>query len=93
MRCMYFSCCASRRDDELDCGILDEDPLLDALETEVAAGGVLLEYHSAEMFPERWIDSVWVTHTENSVLYARLLDRGYSGISCFGFYLGSNISS
>ena len=67
------------RDEEFDCSILDEEPLLDALEEEVRAGGVLLEYHSAEMFPERWVDAVWVTRTDNSLLYDRLTARGYSG--------------
>ena len=69
----------NRHDDEFGCEVLDEDRLLDALENEVSAGGCILDYHSASMFPERWIDGVFVIRTDNSVLYDRLSARGYSG--------------
>lgn len=74
----------------MDCCILDEDRLLDSLEQEVALGGVVLEYHSADMFPERWIDSVWVARTDNSILYDRLCARGYTGIQIVHFHAYPN---
>ena len=42
------------------------------------AGGAVVEYHGAELFPERWFDLVLVLRCENSVLYSRLESRGYS---------------
>lgn len=41
-------------------------------------GGVVIDYHSAELFPERWFDLVLVLRSDNGVLYSRLEDRGYS---------------
>ena len=52
--------------------------LLDELEDELEGGGVVIDYHSAELFPERWFDLVLVLRAENSVLYDRLQSRGYS---------------
>lgn len=60
----------------------------------MSEGGNLLEYHSCELFPERWIDAVFVLRTDNGILYDRLekryddnfllqyiqcLHRGYNG--------------
>jgi broad-specificity NMP kinase len=52
--------------------------VVDALEDQLAAGGVVLDYHSCDFFPERWFDLVVVLTTDNSVLYERLAGRGYS---------------
>ena len=38
----------------------------------------VVDYHSAELFPERWFDLVLVLRADNSVLYSRLESRGYS---------------
>jgi adenylate kinase len=64
-------------DDELQTHILDEDALLDELEDELEPGGRIVDYHSAELFPERWFDLVLVLRVDNSVLYGRLERRGY----------------
>jgi len=65
-------------DEELECHNLDEDRLLDELEERLKNGGVILEYHACELFPERWFDAVFVLRTDNKMLYDRLIQRGYS---------------
>jgi adenylate kinase len=55
----------------------DDDALLDELEDELEPGGRIVDYHSAELFPERWFDLVLVLRVDNSVLYSRLERRGY----------------
>jgi adenylate kinase len=69
-------------DDELDTAILNEDAYLDALD-EIEAdrgtrGGLVVDYHSSEMFPERLFDLVVVLRTRNDVLFDRLSAREYS---------------
>ena len=64
-------------DDEYQTYILDEDKLLDELEDEMEDGGRVVEYHSAELFPERWFDLVLVLRVDNGLLYSRLESRGY----------------
>ena len=49
--------------------------VLDELEDQMSEGGILLEYHSCEFFPERWIDAVFVLKTDNGILYDRLEKR------------------
>ncbi|KAF3502257.1 hypothetical protein F2Q69_00044276 [Brassica cretica] len=51
----------------------------DELEDVMEGGGVIVDYHGCDFFPERWFDRVVVLQTENSVLYDRLTKRGYSG--------------
>lgn len=38
-------------------------------------GGVIVDYHGCDFFPERWFDRVVVLQTDNSVLYDRLSKR------------------
>jgi broad-specificity NMP kinase len=49
--------------------------LLDELEDEMEVGGAVVEYHGAELFPERWFDLVLVLRSDNGVLYERLESR------------------
>lgn len=65
-------------DPSRDCGVLDEDPLLDDLEEIQKEGNNIFEYHGADLFPERWFKLVVVLNTDNSILYKRLEDRNYS---------------
>ncbi|PAA48390.1 hypothetical protein BOX15_Mlig028478g5 [Macrostomum lignano] len=65
-------------DEATQCHFLDEDRLLDDLEERLADGGCLVDYHSAELFPERWFQAVFVLRTENSLLYQRLKARNYA---------------
>lgn len=66
-------------DDELECFILNDDLLIDEMEDMVKGGGNLVDYHSCDIFPERWFDAVVVLQTDNGVLYERLTNRGYTG--------------
>lgn len=68
-------------DAEYDCHVLDEDALLQELEpmTEERDKGLMLEYHSCDLFPMEWIDAVFVLRTDNTLLYDRLQGRGYNG--------------
>lgn len=38
-------------------------------------GGIVVEYHGCDFFPERWFDAVFVLRTDNTVLYDRLVQR------------------
>jgi adenylate kinase len=53
--------------------------LIDEMEDMVKGGGNLVDYHSCDIFPERWFDAVVVLQTDNGVLYERLTNRGYTG--------------
>jgi len=66
-------------DPEYGCPILDDDRIIDELEERMSEGGCIIEYHSCEFFPERWFDIVFVLRTDNSILYQRLENRGYTG--------------
>ncbi|KAL7524206.1 hypothetical protein ACHAWF_000862 [Thalassiosira exigua] len=71
------------RDDALDTYILDEDKLLDFMEGALQecaddGRGVVADYHSCELFPERWFDLILVLRAETTVLYDRLTARGYN---------------
>lgn len=71
--------CLEEWDDELQCHVLDEDKVVDELEDLVAAGGVVIDHHVTDFFPERWFDIVFVLRTDNTTLYDRLTARGYEG--------------
>lgn len=58
--------------------MLDEDRLLDEMEERLVDGGVVVDYHSCELFPERWFDLVIVLTAETNVLHERLTSRNYS---------------
>uniref|UniRef100_A0A914PIH9 Adenylate kinase isoenzyme 6 homolog n=1 Tax=Panagrolaimus davidi TaxID=227884 RepID=A0A914PIH9_9BILA len=67
-------------DEGVDSFNLDEDRLLDYLETGLGShdGGIIVEYHACELFPERWFDIVIILRCDNTVLFDRLTSRGYS---------------
>lgn len=68
------------KDEDFDSYILDEERLLDHLEPIMSEGGYVVDFHSNELFPERWFELVLVLRTETNVLYDRLLERGYSDL-------------
>ena len=73
--------CYERRDEEMDTFILDEDKedmLLDLMEPMLKEGGCVVDFHSPELFPERWFDLVLVLRANTEVLFDRLTTRGYS---------------
>ena len=68
-------------DEELDTHVINEDKVLDHMEEHGLggdAGGVVVDYHGCDLFPERWFDLVVVLTCDNTVLYDRLQARGYS---------------
>ncbi|KAL7304863.1 hypothetical protein TKK_0002669 [Trichogramma kaykai] len=71
--------CIEESDDEYNCPFLEEDKLLDLMEPIMCQGGKIVDYHSNELFPERWFDIVFVLRTDNKILYERLVARGYTG--------------
>ncbi|XP_074278956.1 adenylate kinase isoenzyme 6 homolog [Silene latifolia] len=66
-------------DDQFDCHVINEDLVIDELEDLMEGGGVIVDYHGCDFFPERWFDRIVVLQTENSILYDRLSKRGYTG--------------
>jgi adenylate kinase len=76
--------CYDGYDDILDTHILDEEKLLDLMEgisQECADDGIgiVADYHSCELFPERWFDLILVLRAKTDVLFDRLTERGYGG--------------
>ena len=66
------------RHQELDTLIVDEDACLDHLEPIVSAGGCVVDYHSCDLFPERWFQLVVVLRTTTEALHDRLSKRAYT---------------
>lgn len=51
---------------------------MDELEPIVAAGSLILDWHTCEIFPERWPDLVVVLRCDHTKLWGRLEQRGYN---------------
>jgi len=64
-------------DQEWQSYIVDEDRLLDDLEPLVSDGGLILDWHTCEVFPERWADLVVVLRCDHAKIWDRLEERGY----------------
>ncbi|KZT74742.1 P-loop containing nucleoside triphosphate hydrolase protein [Daedalea quercina L-15889] len=56
---------------------VDEDKLLDELEPTASEGGIVLDWHTSDIFPERWVDLVVVLRCDHTRLWERLEKRGY----------------
>lgn len=65
-------------DEEFDTYILDDDKLIDTMEPMVESGGCVVDFHTCDVFPERWFDLVLVLRANTDVLFDRLTERGYS---------------
>ncbi|TCD66369.1 factor activating pos9 [Steccherinum ochraceum] len=65
-------------DEEWQSHTVDEDRLLDELEPLVAEGGLVLDWHTCELFPERWADLVVVLRCDHTRLWERLEKRDYA---------------
>jgi adenylate kinase len=71
--------CHEGKDEEgFDAFILDEDKLCDVMEPMLAEGGCLVDFHTSEIFPERWFELVLVLRSTTEVLFDRLTERGYN---------------
>ncbi|EJD04179.1 P-loop containing nucleoside triphosphate hydrolase protein [Fomitiporia mediterranea MF3/22] len=64
-------------DEEWQSYTVDEDKLLDELEPVVTQGGFILDWHTCDLFPERWIDLVVVLRCDHTQLWERLEKRNY----------------
>lgn len=65
-------------DEEWQSYVVDEDKVVDELEPLVeAGGGLILDWHTCDAFPERWIDLVVVLQCHHTKLWDRLEARGY----------------
>ncbi|KAF5355952.1 hypothetical protein D9756_003894 [Leucocoprinus leucothites] len=64
-------------DDKWQSYTVDEDKLLDELEPIVAEGGIILDWHTCDVYPERWPDLVVVLRCDHTLLWERLEKRGY----------------
>ena len=64
-------------DEKLDVPIFDVDMVCGELEPLMQNGGVILEFHSCDFFPERWFKLVVLLRCNNTELYDRLQARGY----------------
>ncbi|VVT49232.1 uncharacterized protein SAPINGB_P002168 [Magnusiomyces paraingens] len=69
--------CIVGYDEERQSSIVDEEKLLDAIEEELEAGGLVIDWHVCDIFPERLIDLVLVLRTSTNLLYDRYVERKY----------------
>lgn len=59
--------------------------VLDELEPLTDAGGLVIDWHTCDVFPERWIDLVVVLRCDHTLLWDRLEKR--SGASLRNYNL------
>jgi len=64
-------------DEEWQSYIVDEDKVVDELEPLIEEGGLILDWHTCDVFPERWVDLVVVLRCNHTLLWERLEKRGY----------------
>jgi adenylate kinase len=64
--------------EEYDVPEFDEEKIVAELASTVETGGCVLDFHSAYFFPEEWADLVVLLRCNNTVLFDRLSERGYS---------------
>ncbi|KAF8307696.1 P-loop containing nucleoside triphosphate hydrolase protein [Clavulina sp. PMI_390] len=64
-------------DQEWQSYIVDEDKVIDELEPLAAAGGLILDWHTCDAYPERWVDLVVVLQCDHTMLWERLERREY----------------
>lgn len=70
--------CHEGKDEVFDTYIVDDDQICDLLEPFIQQGGNIIDFHSCELFPERWFDLVLVLRVETENLYDRLMARQYN---------------
>ena len=64
--------------EEFDVPEFDEDMVCDELEPLMSQrGGIILEFHSCDFFPERWFQLIVLLRCNNTQLFDRLQERGY----------------
>ena len=68
LRCLHLTYASSA-------SVLTFPQVIDELEPIVAEGGVILDWHTCEVFPERWVDLVVVLRCNHTILWERLEKR------------------
>lgn len=69
--------CITGYDEERQSSIVDEEKLLDSIENDLEAGGLVIDWHVCDIFPERLIDLVLVLRTSTTELFDRYVERKY----------------
>lgn len=64
-------------DASLNTYYMHEDAVLDELEPLMTTGGIVLDHHSVDWFPERWVQIAVVLRARTDILYDRLINREY----------------
>jgi len=62
-------------DEEWQSYIVDEDKVVDEIEPLIEKGGLILDWHTCDAFPERWVDLVVVLRCNHTLLWERLEKR------------------
>ncbi|KAH7345196.1 P-loop containing nucleoside triphosphate hydrolase protein [Rhizoctonia solani] len=62
-------------DEEWQSYIVDEDKVIDEIEPMTVNGGLILDWHTCDVFPERWVDLVIVLRCDHTKLWERLEAR------------------
>ncbi|CAE6421882.1 unnamed protein product [Rhizoctonia solani] len=62
-------------DEEWQSYIVDEDKVIDEIEPMAVNGGLILDWHTCDAFPERWVDLVVVLRCDHTKLWERLEAR------------------
>ncbi|PSK56636.1 AAA domain-containing protein 2 [Elsinoe australis] len=70
--------CSDGYDEELETTIVDEDKLLDAIDSDLRKGGQIVDWHACDLFPASLVDLVVVVRCKTENLFDRLVKRGYS---------------
>ncbi|KAF8337467.1 P-loop containing nucleoside triphosphate hydrolase protein [Cantharellus anzutake] len=64
-------------DEEWQTYMVDDDKVIDELEPLAQEGGLILDWHTCDVYPERWIDLVVVLQCDHGLLWKRLERRNY----------------
>jgi len=70
--------CITGYDEARKSQIVDEDRVVDALEDRIESGGLVIDWHVCDAFPESQIDLVVVLRASTDKVYDRLKERGYA---------------
>lgn len=75
-------------DSDLQTHVVDEDKLLDHVETLISdgegKGGFIIDWHVCDLFPERWVDLVVVLRCQDTNVFYERLTTGTKGDSGAG---------
>ncbi|KAK0551024.1 factor activating pos9 [Tilletia horrida] len=64
--------------EEVEQGSAAQNGASAAADSDEARGGLILDWHTCDLWPERWVDLVVVFRTDHTVLWDRLEKRGYA---------------